>query len=151
MRDWAAENVVAEPLTDSEGEDDAAESGPHTWDASAAAAEAALRDREAAMLSDFVRNLILRRPGSGTDDARLHAAAFYHRRVEGSFRAFGSAGWCESPADGCEVWHDVDGHASIVDGAPVYTPWAQPFISSGAARRRDRARGGRDPGPTRGA
>eukprot|EP00966_Prymnesium_polylepis_P115371 2666717-Prymnesium_polylepis.1 len=23
------------------------------------------------------------------------------------------------------VWQDVDGQASTVDGAPVYTPWAQ--------------------------
>eukprot|EP00966_Prymnesium_polylepis_P139999 3234330-Prymnesium_polylepis.1 len=28
-------------------------------------------------------------------------------------------------------------------GVPVYTPCAQPFTSSGAARRRHRARGGR--------
>ena len=150
MREWA-ENVVAEPLTDSDGEDAVPELEPRAWDASAAAAEAALRDREAAMLNDFVRDWILRRPGSGPDDVRLDAAGFYHRRDEGSFGAFGSAGWCDSPADDCEVWQDVDGQASIVDGAPVYTPWAQPFTSSGAARRRHRARGGRGPGPTCGA
>ena len=36
------------------------------------------------MLNDFVRDLILRRPGSGPDDARLDAAGFYHRRDEGA-------------------------------------------------------------------
>ena len=98
---------------------------PDTFDAAAARAEDELHNQQAAALQAFVRELILSRPGPGTEDERLDAAGFL-------------TGWCDWPDEAHEVWEDRDGYATIVDGAALYTPWVQPAGESRAARRRRR-------------